>query len=168
MLQPLIIPAALCWTLFCLPTFLLSWGPKEDTAFPVQLYKCWAEGMNYSPSGYILGGTRAKAAPWLISISATPHDRLFIQLVVHHYPFPQSCSPVSPSPALVYGVFFPVPRAGLCTCICQLRRLLPAYCASSSRWMADPHASINRSHQLFLPVVNKLTKGLSCHIHIIK
>lgn len=65
--------------------------------------------MNYSPSGYILGGTRAKAAPWLISISATPHDRLFIQLVVHHYPFPQSCSPVSPSPALVYGFFFPCP-----------------------------------------------------------
>lgn len=47
----------------------------------------------------ILGVARAKAAPWLIFISTTPHDRLSIQLVVHHYPLPQSCFPVSPEPA---------------------------------------------------------------------
>lgn len=145
----LMVPAALCWTTFCLPRFLLPCGPEEDTASPAQLYNCWAEWKNYSPSGYILGSKRAKAAPWLIFISTTP-DRVFVHLLFtitfsHKAAF-------QPAPTLRRWMgFFPSLVRDFALAFVSSGRL-PHACrsgSSQSLWKADLPYCLSTAHSNF-------------------
>lgn len=143
MVQPLRILPALCWILFCLPTFLLSWGPKRTRHFQYNF-------KNAEPTR----GTRAWVAPWLIFLYATSHDRLSTQFLVHITHFHK--------PTTTTYMLLPVSDAGL---VCQLWEA-PAHHDPSEQQICPP------IYQLLpptFPFSHRWThQGLICHTHIIK